>query len=40
MPTLNWIEKVINHHHDVPFKVLELQYGFSAQVRKARKCDK
>jgi adenine-specific DNA-methyltransferase len=35
MPTLNWIgkEKVINHH-DVAFKVLELQYGFSAQVRK------
>ena len=30
MPTLTWIgkEKVINHHHDVPFKVLEYQYGF------------
>ena len=25
MPTLHWIgkEKVINHHRDVPFKVLE-----------------
>ncbi|WP_426092848.1 hypothetical protein [Flavobacterium sp. DSR3-2] len=31
MPTLNWIgkEKVINHHQDVPYKILEPQYGFS-----------
>lgn len=30
MPTLNWIgkDKVINHHLDVPFKVLEHAYGF------------
>jgi adenine-specific DNA-methyltransferase len=30
MPTLNWIgkEKVINHHMDVPFKVLEHKYTF------------
>jgi adenine-specific DNA-methyltransferase len=30
MPTLNWIgkEKVINHHLDVPFKILEHTYGF------------
>ena len=30
MPTLHWIgkEKVINHHLDVPFKVLEHAYGF------------
>ena len=30
MPTLNWIgkEKVISHHHNVPFRVLEHQYGF------------
>lgn len=30
MPTLHWIgkEKVINHHMDVPFKVLEHTYGF------------
>jgi adenine-specific DNA-methyltransferase len=30
MPTLQWIgkEKVINHHMDVPFKVLEHLYGF------------
>ncbi len=32
MPTLDWIgkEKVINHHHDVPFRVLEHKYGFRA----------
>jgi adenine-specific DNA-methyltransferase len=31
MPTLNWIgkEKVINHHMDVPFRILEHTYGFS-----------
>ncbi|MDR2084868.1 MAG: site-specific DNA-methyltransferase [Bacteroidales bacterium] len=30
MPTLHWIgkDKVINHHIDVPFKVLEHTYGF------------
>ncbi len=30
MPTLHWIgkDKVINHHLDVPFKVLEHRYGF------------
>lgn len=30
MPTLNWIgkEKVINHHLDVPYKILEHSYGF------------
>lgn len=33
MPTLNWIgkDKVVNHHRDVPFKILEHQYGFSAE---------
>jgi adenine-specific DNA-methyltransferase len=33
MPTLNWIgkEKVINHHRDVPFKILEHKYSFSAK---------
>ena len=32
MPTLHWIgkEKVINHHHDVPYRVLEHKYGFTA----------
>lgn len=30
MPTLKWIgkDKVINHHMDVPYKVLEHSYGF------------
>ncbi|MGN6568403.1 MAG: site-specific DNA-methyltransferase [Flavipsychrobacter sp.] len=30
MPTLHWIgkEKVINHHMDVPFKILEHKYGY------------
>ena len=33
MPTLQWIgkEKVINHHLEVPIKVLEHQYGFNEQ---------
>ncbi|MBY0480719.1 MAG: site-specific DNA-methyltransferase [Chitinophagaceae bacterium] len=32
MPTLHWIgkDKVINHHLDVPFKVLEHQYRYAA----------
>jgi adenine-specific DNA-methyltransferase len=32
MPTLNWIgkDKVVNHHLDVPYRVLEHQYGFTA----------
>ncbi len=31
MPTLNWIgkDKVINHHQDVPFRILDHQYGFT-----------
>ncbi len=30
MPTLNWIgkEKIVNHHQDVPFRVLEHKYTF------------
>lgn len=30
MPTLNWIgkDKVINHHNDVPYRVLEKKYTF------------
>ncbi len=30
MPTLDWIgkDKVINHHQDVPFRVLERQYSY------------
>lgn len=32
MPTLDWIgkSKVVNHHLDVPYKVLERQYSFDA----------
>jgi adenine-specific DNA-methyltransferase len=31
MPTLNWIgkDKVVNHHLDVPFRVLDKQYTFN-----------
>lgn len=31
MPTLHWIgkDRVTNHHHEVPFRVLEHGYGFS-----------
>ncbi len=31
MPTLHWIgkDKVINHHHEVPFKTLEHKYHYS-----------
>ena len=30
MPELTWIgkDKVVNHHHDVPFRILEKQYTF------------
>lgn len=33
MPTLDWIgkDKVINHHQDVPYRVLERQYSFDEQ---------
>ena len=35
MPTLEWIgkDKVINHHQEVPFRVLDRVYGFDAQGR-------
>lgn len=31
MPTLNWIgkDKVVTHHQDVPYRVLEHKYGFT-----------
>ena len=34
MPTLNWIgkEKVVSHHQDVPYRVLEHKYGFTADA--------
>ena len=33
MPTHEWIgkEKVINHHQEVPFRVLEKQYTYGAE---------
>lgn len=33
MPTLEWIgkDKVINHHQDVPFRVLEKKYTYNAE---------
>ena len=32
MPTLEWIgkDKVINHHQEVPYRVLERRYSFDA----------
>lgn len=32
MPTITWVgkDKVINHHHDVPFRILSEQYQFNA----------
>lgn len=32
MPTLSWVgkDKVVNHHHDVPFRLLDKQYTFTA----------
>ena len=35
MPTLHWIgkDKVINHHMDVPFKVLEHQYRYENGIQ-------
>jgi len=35
MPTLHWIgkDKVINHHLDVPYRVLDHQYGFDNGVQ-------
>lgn len=33
MPTLTWIgkEKVVNHHLEVPYRVLEHQYGYTSE---------
>lgn len=38
MPTLNWIgkEAVINHHNDVPFRVLERKYMWNADGSSAQ----
>jgi len=34
MPTLQWVgkHKVVNHHHDVPFRLLEKKYSFEAKT--------
>lgn len=39
MPTLDWIgkDKVVNHHLDVPYRVLERQYSFDAEGTHMRK---
>ena len=41
MPTLNWIgkEKIINHHQEVPYKVLNHEYGFSDNEKSKTKTD-
>lgn len=33
MPTLEWIgkDKVVNHHLEVPYRVLEEQYTYNAE---------
>ena len=38
MPTLEWIgkDKVINHHQDVAYRVLERQYSYSAEGQTER----
>ena len=38
MPTLNWLgkDKVINHHHDVSFRVLEPQYTVGGDTSENR----
>lgn len=38
MPTLNWIgkDKVISHHQDVPYRVLEHKYGYAAENGKQK----
>lgn len=39
MPTLHWIgkEKVINHHLDVPYRVLDHQYTFNSEEESGNK---
>lgn len=36
MPTLHWIgkEKVVNHHQDVQYRILDHSYGFSSSSKK------
>lgn len=41
MPTLNRIgkDKVVNHHHDVPFKLLNHKYGYHDGKESKEKTD-
>lgn len=41
MPTLHWIgkEKIINHHLDVPYKVLDHQYGFTEKGKQKKETE-
>src|SRR5665647_1164303 len=36
MPTLNWIgkDKVVNHHQEVPYRILKHEYGFTEEGKK------
>ncbi len=38
MPKLTWVgkDKVINHHHEVPFRVLKRKYNFTASESNSR----
>ena len=40
MPTLEWIgkSKVINHHQEVPFRVLERRYSYDEQGQHESVC--
>lgn len=41
MPTLNWIgkDKIVNHHQDVPYRVLEHQYGFTEKGKQKKQTE-
>lgn len=41
MPTLNWIgkDKVVTHHQEIPYKVLEHQYGFRSNDKDNKSAD-
>jgi adenine-specific DNA-methyltransferase len=41
MPTLTWVgkDKVVNHHHEVPFRVLEKKYSFEATCGEVKPAD-
>ena len=41
MPMLSWAgkSKVVNHHNDVPFRVLERKWIFNAETQSRREMD-